>query len=307
MKGKKSFKARVVSAILRLTSKRKYSVRPDKALAQFAKQKAAGEQRFAMPDLRKFRSRVTQSAFGNTDVYTFERADAPHGENAVGTTVFYFHGGGYVHRPRSFHFKFADKLVQSAGVRVIFPLYPLAPFYNYTHMYNAIVPMYSRIADSCNGKIVFMGDSAGGGFALSLYQYLIEHGMRRPDAVVALSPWVDLATDNPDMVPIQKSDAMLVISTTQVWGKLWADGDDMHSYFVSPLYYNNFAALSNVHLFVGTDEIMYPDVVKFYDRIAGNDGCTLTVGARMNHVYPLYPIPEANLALRQICEIISNL
>lgn len=285
---------------LRLTTKRQYSVPQQKALKKYQKLQAQGEQPYVLPKV-KFKSSVSKQTFSGIDIYTL------NGASSVNKTVFYFHGGGYARRPRMFHWKFVDKLAQSTGAKVVFPLYPLAPFYTYRDMYDKMVALYGYyINEHPSEEIVFVGDSSGGGFSLAFYEYLVEHNMRLPDKTVAISPWVDVVMDNPEIEPLLKIDPMIGLNIEHVRMSFWSGGDDLNNYMLSPLRYNRMDKLSNVSIFVGTDEVLYPDAVKLYELIKGNSGCSLTVASRMNHCYPLYPIPEAKIALKQIAKIVNK-
>ncbi|MEE1157246.1 MAG: hypothetical protein U0K80_07505, partial [Methanobrevibacter sp.] len=59
-------------------------------------------------------------------------------------------------------------------------------------------------------------------------------------------------------------------------------------------------------LFTGTHEIIYPDIVEFYNKLKDNGvDAELNVGEEMTHVYPVYPlVPESKEALQHIVEII---
>lgn len=301
MKNKKSLMARLVAVYLRLTTKRQYSVPEQKAYQQYLKLKVAGEKPYTLPKRTKFKSTVSKQTHDGMDVYTF------NGSSISNKTIFYFHGGGYARRPRIFHWKFVDRLAQSTGAKVVFPLYPLAPFYTYRDMYAKMTALYSQyVNEHPNDKIVFVGDSSGGGFSLAFYEYLIEHGMRQPDKTVAISPWVDVAMENHEIDSLLKIDPMLALGMEKARMCFWSDGDDLRNYMLSPICYDHMDKLTNVSLFVGTDEILYPDAVKFYNLIDSNVNCSLTVAPRMNHCYPLYPIPEAKIALKQIAEIINK-
>ena len=65
--------------------------------------------------------------------------------------------------------------------------------------------------------------------------------------------------------------------------------------------------LKDVTLFTGTHEFLYPDIVKF-SRILKRKKIknTLIIGEGLNHVYPAYPIPEADEAIKQISKIINK-
>lgn len=301
MKNKKSLMARLVALYLRLTIKRQYSVPESKALQKYHKIKADGEKPYRLPHTVKLKSSVSKQTVNGMDIYTL------NGSSTVSKTIFYFHGGGYARRPRRFHWTFVDKLAQITGVKVVFPLYPLAPFYTYRDMYAQMSAFYSKyVSVNPNDEFIFVGDSSGGGFAMAFYEYLIEHAMRLPNKTVAISPWVDVAMDNPEIEPLLKIDPMLALGIEKARMSFWSDGDDLNNFMLSPLRYEHIDKLRNVSIFVGTDEILYPDAVKLYELIKDNSNCSLTVAHRMNHCYPLYPIPEAKQALKQIAEIITN-
>ncbi|ASN05784.1 alpha/beta hydrolase family protein [Virgibacillus necropolis] len=60
-------------------------------------------------------------------------------------------------------------------------------------------------------------------------------------------------------------------------------------------------------LFVGAHEILLPDARKFKD-IAESQGIIINYYEypKMNHVFLLYPIPEAKKARKEIIKIIDN-
>ena len=54
-----------------------------------------------------------------------------------------------------------------------------------------------------------MGDSAGGGLSLALAEYFKAEGMRLPDELILLSPWVDVSMENEDIPKYQPKDPMI--------------------------------------------------------------------------------------------------
>lgn len=295
----KSFTARLAALVLRHKFKRPRSASAERILKQFDRQKAKGEQPYTIPKKIKIGSDVTKSSFCGMDVYTLCSGTQSN------ATVLYFTGSGYVHGPMKYHWQLCDKIAQRCNVKVIVPIYPLAPFHSYRDMYAVMTPFYiDYVASHPDEKIIFAGDSAGGGFALSFYEYAIEQSLQLPAKTLVICPWVDLATDNPDIASIAKRDPMLVARTARIWGELWADGEDVRNYMLSPLFYERLDKLSNVYISVGADDILYPDILLFFDKIKNNTNCTLSVGKQMNHDYPLYPevIPEAKEALAEFLE-----
>lgn len=66
--------------------------------------------------------------------------------------------------------------------------------------------------------------------------------------------------------------------------------------------------LPRTTIFVGTHEIFYPDIVKFFNKLNDNGvDVELNIGEGMSHVYPLYPmVPESKEAFKHIVEIIID-
>ena len=151
-----------------------------------------------------------------------------------------------------------------------------------------------------------MGDSAGAGMALGLNMYFHKLGLRTADKLILMSPWVDLVMDNPDIKNYLKLDPTLKYDELLVDAAYWANGDDLRDYRLSPIY-GDMEGLKDVTLFTGTHEFFYPDIVKL-SKILEKKGIRthLYVGEGLNHVYPAFPIPEADKAIQTICDIINE-
>mgnify|MGYP002515962657 FL=1 len=82
---------------------------------------------------------------------------------------------------------------------------------------------------------------------------------------------------------------------------------DSKDYRVSPLF-GEVSHLPKTTLFVGTHEIFYPDVVKFYNKLKDNGvDAELNVGEEMTHVYAIYPlVSESKEAFKHIVEVILD-
>ena len=59
-------------------------------------------------------------------------------------------------------------------------------------------------------------------------------------------------------------------------------------------------------IFLGTSEIFYPDVTKFYSMLEEDPSNELIIGDEMCHVYPLFPIDEAKPAVEKIINVIKR-
>ena len=221
-------------------------------------------------------------------------------ESQSGITVFYLHGGAYFMDITNAHWKLLKKLVEGANVRLIVPAYRLLPFATYREAFDLIVPLYKAYRESNpDQKVILMGDSAGGGLSLAVTEQFKADGIRLPDELILLSPWVDVAMDNGQIDKYQSRDPFLTVQSLSNCAERWKDDLDAHDWHVSPIY-GDLKGIRNVTVFVGTSEIFFPDVTKFFRMLDRDPSNELIVGDEMNHVYPLFPIPEAKPAVNTI-------
>lgn len=244
--------------------------------------------------LRVYRSNAKLTEYQGNQVIRF----SPNHESA--RTVFYLHGGAYVQQISFFHIRYCDILCSKANVNIVIPLYRLAPNHTWKETYDFLFNLYNDEHPS-----VIMGDSAGGGLAAGFVQYLSETSSALPDKVCLLSPWAD-ASMSADYSDYEKKDPMLGVDGLREMGRTWAGNLDAKDPKISPLY-GNFEHFPQTLLFTGTREIFYPDVTAFYKKlIQAGRTAELVVGNGLNHVYPLYPIPEAKAALKSVLDFISD-
>ena len=65
--------------------------------------------------------------------------------------------------------------------------------------------------------------------------------------------------------------------------------------------------LRDVHVYAGTREIMYPDAARLVEKIKESRiPVDFTVGRGMFHIYPLYPVPEADAVMKQVVKIVNG-
>jgi acetyl esterase/lipase len=218
-----------------------------------------------------------------------------------GQTVFYFHGGAYINQPNNQQTAMAARTAKETGAEVVLMVYPKEPVYNCETAYDLCLSYYLNYLDTYDcGKVVFMGDSAGGGLALGLAEVLMQEEKPGPEELILISPWVDLSMTNRELENYLDRDPMLGIDGLRRMGEVWADGLPMTDARVSPLY-GDLSGLCPVTLTTGTWEVLYPDTVLLAQKLeeAGVD-CHLIIGERMIHCYPICPIPEAKAAQSEI-------
>lgn len=239
---------------------------------------------------------------GNTTIYTFNGSLAACKERVI----LYVHGGNFVQKANRFQISFAKRIAQLTNSTLIIPMYELLPTGNYRKMYKMLDELYSKIVDTNPRKIVFLGDSAGGGSILSYAMQIRTREIVQPANIILLSPWLDLSMSNPKLYDDAKKDKMNDVDGIRYEGGLWADGDNVYDPLISPMY-GTFENLGEISLVFGGNGILSSECRRF-DEILNK--------AQIDHNYILYekeghdfaaiPTREGRQAIKQIVDIISS-
>lgn len=261
-------------------------------------EKRAGAESYVLD--AKLKSAVTEKSINGSRIYTLSPSEPPD------YIILYLHGGAYINDANANYFKMCDNYAQKLKAEVIIPIYPLAPNHTWDETFAILKELYMSELKDAAVPVIVMGDSAGGGLSVAFCEYLDELGEKQPDKLILFSPWMDISMSNPEAADYEDIDPMLSAYGLIEMGKCWAGELDLHDHKVSPIF-GDVSCLQNVYLFVGTREIFYPDVMDFYEMLQKfNINSELVVGEGLNHVYPLYPIPEADDAFDQVCDFIRK-
>lgn len=282
MSEEKSFIAKIAEAILRFT-KPDYMDSQEK-VNDFLDERLKNE-------YKPVKSIFKSIDFKGMQVFTFGNKEKC--ENII----LYVHGGAYVNEINYQHYLYCWLLSRKLNAYVLAPVYPLAPSSKATETFDMILELYKNIL-TMHKNTILMGDSAGGGFALSFAQYINTINLAQPDHIITFSPWVDISMSNPPYD--SKNDPILGEIGLKEIGKSWAGDLDTKDFRVSPIF-GDSKGLAKTLIFVGGNEIFCKDVKK-YVEILKNDNVDvrLIIGKGLFHIYPLFPIPEANNALKEI-------
>ncbi|WP_407414561.1 alpha/beta hydrolase fold domain-containing protein [Methanobrevibacter sp.] len=224
--------------------------------------------------------------FKGMQVFTF-------GNKNCENIIVYVHGGAYVNEINYQHHLYCMKLSRKLNSYVLAPVYGLAPKHKSQETFDALRELYEDLLKT-NKNITLMGDSAGGGFVLSFAQYLKTIDLPQPQHIIVFSPWVDISMGNPPYD--SENDPILgEIGLIEI-GKSWAGNIDTKDYRVSPLY-GDKSNLAKTLIFAGTNEIFYKDIEKYVEN---STNTRLVTGEGLFHIYPLFPIPEAKKAFKEI-------
>lgn len=268
-------------------------------IERLEKKRVTEEPRYALSDRLRADYCIEESEHAGMQVFTLNaEADAP--------IVLYLHGGAYINAFNAYQWRFMDRLARETGCRVVAPAYHLAPWTDYRQAYEDLSGLYRDLrAGQPDARVMLMGDSAGGGLALGLAEYLVKEGDPLPERLILFSPWVDVSMDNPDIADYVAVEPILHLDLVTVHGQYWAGDADTHFWMVSPLF-GDMAGLPPVTIYCGTREILYPDILLAGEKLeaAGVD-VSLNVYRGMNHDFPLMPLREADRAFAEIKALVQ--
>lgn len=267
----------------------------DKYISKMMKKE---EEPYCLPKY-KFKCSVDKKTYMEMDYYIINK-------NRNVKKIFYLHGGSYIENPLIFHLKFLDDLASESNLEIILPIYPKAPKYNFHDGYEKVFGLYNFLFNE-NNEIIIMGDSAGGGFSLGLSMMLKENNLIGPSDIILFSPWIDITMKNDDIKRYEKKDPFLSRKALTKAGLLWSGDCDSNNYLLSPIngFFNDIGKIS---IFVGTHEILLPDIRKLKNILINNNiNHNYFEYKKMNHVFPLHPIPEAKDARKKVLDIINKI
>ena len=297
---------RSLNATLLMWQLRKDAYTTEEAFETYLGDKRAeNAETYYLPDAAQINVPTEQHVYGSMPVFFLNAQEAPE------TLIIFFPGGSYIDQPRPVHWTFLSSLAEDTGAMIVVPLYPKLPDNNAETAYEALSGFYATLtAAQQYGSLIFMGDSAGGGMALSFAMQLRDGGASGPDQLVLLSPWVDVTMSNPDIPLYEKKDPALDSEMLRQLGILWADELGTENPVISPLY-GNLAGLGKIWLFSTDGELLYPDHTELIQKLAeaGADYETYLYPG-VFHTWPLYEymdIPESADAYQQIVDIIAPL
>jgi acetyl esterase/lipase len=202
--------------------------------------------------------------------------------------IVYLHGGGYLAGSAKAYRGLASQIATRTKRSVFVVDYPLAPEATVPAAPDAVIAAYDWLRANGNGRIAFVGDSAGGGLVLVTLERLA-HGSppRAAVAGVVFSPWVDLAFTGASMKDPQIQDPILTFEALQAGVHMYLGKADARDPQASPLF-GDLSGLPPLLIQVGTDERLLDDARQLAEKAAGaGTKVRLEVWEGMHHVFQI--------------------
>ncbi len=215
-------------------------------------------------------------------------------------TLLYLHGGAYCVGSPATHRALTARLAQGTGVPVFAADYRLAPEHPFPAALDDALAAYRALRQ--RGPVVVVGDSAGGGLALSLALALREAGEEQPAGLMLLSPWADMAPDT--LPPEPPGEAMLSAAWAQTCASHYlGTPPGPRVWMTSPLK-ADLRDLPPVLIQAGTDEMLHGQALALHQALQSAgvaSRCEIT--ERRWHVFQLHggALLSADEAIARLC------
>ncbi|MEW2619939.1 alpha/beta hydrolase [Streptomyces sp. NPDC048106] len=217
-------------------------------------------------------------------------------------TILYFHGGGWVSGSPEAALSLTGHLVTRTGRTAYSVDYRLAPEHPFPAAIEDTLGAYRALLDGGTdpSALVFAGDSAGGGLAVTTCLAARDAGLPLPAALLAFSPGLDATRTGESMDTRAAHDPVFTRAAVEHTGAMCLAGADPRHPLLSPAVCADLTGFPPMLLQVGTNEILLDDSTRLAARAraAGVD-VILDVTAGVPHVFPAFAgsLDEADEAL----------
>ncbi len=217
--------------------------------------------------------------------------------------ILYVHGGGYVAGSAASHRTVTAALARATGCRVFAADYRLAPEARFPAAHDDVAAVYHWLVTrgAPGERIVIAGESAGGGLVLALAVHARDQGWPAPAAVVAFSPWTDLAGTGASLTGNAGRCAMFQPENIGGFAAAYLGPASATDPRASPLY-ADLRGLPPLLVQVGSTELLLDDARRLHEAVLRGGGSSrLTVYDDAAHGWQLMApfVPEARAAIAE--------
>ncbi|MFL6143428.1 MAG: alpha/beta hydrolase [Labedaea sp.] len=224
--------------------------------------------------------------------------------------LLYLHGGGFVLGGTRSHRHFASALSTACGLPVLLVDYRRAPEHPFPAAADDALAGYRWLLAQgfAAGKIVVLGDSAGGHLAAGLLGDLRRKRLPMPAAAVLFSPFLDLEGADLDRRDAARRDPFVPPARARECGLAYAGRLALRHRRLDVLR-GHKRGWPPVLIQVGDTECLLGDSQRLAEALTdAGVHCELQIWPGQVHVFPaFYPIiPEGRLAIRQVSSFVRE-
>lgn len=218
------------------------------------------------------------------------------------------HAGSFIAYARQSYRRFGAWMSAATGASVLVVDYRLAPEHPYpaaphdAHAAFLWMRDHGPAGPAPADRAWVMGDSAGGTLAMATALMLKDGRQPLPDAIVAVSPILDLTGSAPSYETRAKADPLSSRAAVMGSAATYLAGGDPRDPYASPLF-GDLGGLPPTLILVGDAEVILDDSTRFAAKAqALGSPVTVEVWPRMVHCWPIFAdvLPEARAAIERI-------
>ncbi len=215
------------------------------------------------------------------------------------------HGGGYVGGSMYSHRKMFAHVAKAVGCRALIVHYGRAPENQHPGPVDHMAAAYGWLLDQgIEAKhIALIGDSAGGGLAVTTILRIRMQGLPLPAATMPLSPWLDMEATGPSFQTNKQNDVLVMDGMIQQMAATFlGEGGNRKDPLANPLY-GDLRGFPPVYIQVGGYETLLSDSQALAEALRKADvDVKLEVFPEMQHVFQFLAgvAPEANDAITKL-------
>ena len=229
---------------------------------------------------------------------------------AYDKVILYLHGGGYALGSCNTHRSLVNRIVDKSQVKALLIEYALAPESPFpAGLKDSLLAYEWLIAQGYQAKdIILMGDSAGGGLALSSYLEIKARKLPAPGGLVCLSPWTDLNCNRGSFAANKNTDMIVHHAVaSRLAGNYVGEYDFSHPQ-ISPIY-GDFNGCPPILIQASSSEVLFDDS-KDLANLLKDQGLPVTfqVWKDMPHVWQIFSdiIPQGREAISNISYFVRH-
>jgi monoterpene epsilon-lactone hydrolase len=219
--------------------------------------------------------------------------------------IIYLHGGVYALGSINTYRAMISHLAKNFNLPVLYVEYSLSPEVQFPVANHEVLKVYQHLKKKYPGyTFTIIGDSAGGGLAITLVNNCLASNTAMPNSLALISPWVNLKCDNKSYITKQSVDPILNQQMLKEHAQYYA-ANNVKAADPSEIKFKRFPP---VFLLVGTDEVLNDDSKNFYNYIRPvQPKAKLKEYAGQKHVWPVSNINsnESKEAIKDINEFIN--
>jgi len=210
-------------------------------------------------------------------------------------TIVYIPGGGFVSHPSYYQLQFALDMAKRTNARVVTSIYPKVPVYSRDAIVSAVKEEILDLQEH-HSIYALVSDSAGSAIALSVLDELDLN----LQAVVYLSPNIDLRYESPKQKDLEKKDEMLAFPGVSMLRDLYKGPYKASNPKISPVLLNQLKKVPAL-IVVGTHELMLHDARLLRDKYQRLQlDCTYHEVEGMMHDFMFYPIDQGRTCKEKV-------